>query len=100
MKKTISCIAILSLLYGPVGFAADAATPSPEQFYLNQASAEKFGELRKEAKGSFQGILLYPDDIRNSVLELTQYPELIALIKNKKVVNEKEFEKLLQEIHL
>lgn len=97
MKKMSCFIAILSLLCSPTGFAQDASSMSPEQFYLNQASAEKFGQLRTEAKGSFQGILLYPDDIRNSVLELAQYPELIALIKNKKVLNEKEFDKLLKE---
>ncbi len=97
MKRAISFVAILGMVWGPVGFAADAAQMSPEQFYLNQASAEKFGELRKEAKGSFQGILLYPDDIRDSVLLLAQYPELVALIKNKKVLNEADFEKLLKE---
>ncbi len=43
--------------------AAQKPAMSPEQFYLNQASAEKFGELRAEAKGSFQGILLYPDQV-------------------------------------
>ena len=97
MKKSICLLAILCLLWGPVSFAAEPAQLSPEQFYLNQASAEKFGELRKEAKGSFQGILLYPDDIRNAVLVLSQYPDLIALLDNKKVLDEKEFDKLLKE---
>ncbi len=97
MKKSICLLMILCLFQGPACFAADPAPMSPEQFYLNQASAEKFGELRKEAQGSFQGILLYPDDIRNSVLVLSQYPDLIALIDNKKVLNEAEFDKLLKE---
>ncbi|MFA6600025.1 MAG: hypothetical protein WCU74_03290 [Candidatus Omnitrophota bacterium] len=96
MKRAICFVTVLGMLYGPAGFAEDAPPMSPEQFYLNQASAAKFGELRKEAKGSFQGILLYPDDIRNSVLELAQHPELIALIKNKSVLNEPEFDKLVQ----
>lgn len=96
MKKMICCVAVLGMLCSPVSFAEDAPPMSPEQFYLNQASAEKFGELRKEAKGSYQGILLYPDDIRDSVLELSQYPDLVALIKNKKVLNESEFDRFLK----
>ncbi len=96
MSRTIFFLMISAMVLGPSGFAEDAPPMSPEQFYLNQTSAEKFGELRKEAKGSFQGILLYPDEIRNAVLVISQYPDLVALIKHKKVLNEAEFEKLLK----
>lgn len=70
---------------------------SPDQLYLNQEATKKFGELRASAKSSFQGVLLYPDDIRNAVLEISQYPDLIMMFKNKKYLNEPEFEKLLKE---
>jgi uncharacterized membrane protein YgcG len=96
MKKPICMLTILGMLWGPTGFAQDTTKMSPEQFYLNQESAAKFGELRKAAKGSFQGILLYPDDIRNAVLEISQYPDVIVLIENKKVLNETEFENMLK----
>ncbi|MDD5218645.1 MAG: hypothetical protein PHN49_03760 [Candidatus Omnitrophica bacterium] len=97
IKRISYCVAVLSMLLGSLCFAEDAPQMSPEQFYLNQESSAKFASLRRAAKSSFQGILLYPDDIRNSVLEISQYPDLIVLLKNKKYLNEPEFEKLVQE---
>ncbi len=97
LGKMGSWVLILSFLFGPFCFAEEIPQMSAEQFYLNQESAAKFASLRKAAKKSFKGILLYPDDIRNSVLELSQYPDLIALLKNEKYLNESEFEKLLKE---
>lgn len=97
MKKTICFVTAAALFFCLPTFAQQEAALSPEQFYLNQESSAKFASLRKSAKSSFQGILLYPDDIRNSVLELSQHPDLIAMIKNKKYLNEPEFNNLLKE---
>jgi len=97
IKKTFYFAMVLAMVFNSPCFSQPAAKMSPEQFYLNQESAAKFASLRESAKSSFQGILLYPDDIRDAVLELSQYPELITLIKNKKYLNEPEFEKLLKE---
>ena len=96
IKKTV-CMLMVAVATAVLPCFAQQPEMSPDQLYLNQEATKKFGELRASAKSSFQGVLLYPDDIRNAVLEISQYPDLIMMFKNKKYLNEPEFEKLLKE---
>jgi hypothetical protein len=46
----------------------------------------KFEQMREDGRQAFRGVLFYPADVRKAVLELSQYPELVAklaFIKNR-----------------
>jgi uncharacterized membrane protein YgcG len=85
-KKMWAVGVSLGLIFSAAGPAWAQEAMTPEQFYLNQASAEKFASLRKAARSSFYGILLYPKDIRDAVLELSKYPDLLFSLGDKEKV--------------
>jgi len=97
MKKTkVALLITLVLIYFVANPVLAQQEMSPEQFYINQAVSEKFASMRKAAKSSFNGVLLYPEDIRNALLELSQYPDLITLLANKKYLTQEELDKFLK----
>lgn len=98
MRKMNFVAVILGILLCQTSLAQPTQNMTPEQAYLNQESAAKFDSLRKAARNSFQGILMYPDDIRNSVLEISQYPDLIVLLKNKEQVSQPELDKYVAKL--
>ncbi|MHC4758842.1 MAG: hypothetical protein ACYTE8_09305, partial [Planctomycetota bacterium] len=60
--------------------------PAQDREYLNQLVESKFSQMREDGRQAFGGILFYPSDVREAVLELSQYPELVAklsFIKNR-----------------
>lgn len=98
MKKALCFVTAFGIFFTTHCFAQQAQNMTPEQAYLSQESAAKFESLRAAARSSYQGILLYPDDIRNSVLEVSQYPDLIVLLKNKEYVAQPQLDKYLSKM--
>ncbi len=49
-----------------------------EQTYFQQKAAEKLEELQSASGAAMRGLLLYPKDIRDAILELSVHPEMIV----------------------
>ena len=97
-KIWLSCFLTISLAMTPaLGFAQTQAQVSPEQIYLRNAAEEQFGSMRESARKSFRGILLYPEDIQEALLEVSQHPELVVLMNQKTLLKEEAFKEKLGE---
>ncbi|MHC4466937.1 MAG: hypothetical protein ACYSYW_10325 [Planctomycetota bacterium] len=62
------------------------ASMAQDREFLNQQVEMKFEQMREDGRQAFRGVLFYPADVRKAVLELSQYPELVAklaFIKNR-----------------
>jgi hypothetical protein len=78
-KNTLIVTIVLTILLTSTTIAQDRE-------YLNQQVELKFQQMRQDSREAFRGILFYPADVRKAVLELAQYPELVAklaFIKNR-----------------
>ncbi|MHC4690338.1 MAG: hypothetical protein ACYS5F_11990, partial [Planctomycetota bacterium] len=54
------------------------ASMAQDREFLNQQVEMKFEQMREDGRQAFRGVLFYPADVRKAVLELSQYPELVA----------------------
>lgn len=77
-------------------FAEEGQPLNPDKLYINQVVDRKFNDLRDVARSAFNGILLYPPDIRAAVLEIAQDPDLVILLSNKQATNPEEIKKLIE----
>ncbi|MHC4265022.1 MAG: hypothetical protein ACYSUK_03715 [Planctomycetota bacterium] len=69
-----------------ISFVTASVSIAQDREYLNQQVELKFQQMRQDSRQAFSGILFYPADVRKAVLELAQYPELVAklyFIKNR-----------------
>lgn len=70
--RIASLVATLALCAG--------AARAEEQTYFQQKVTEKLEELRSVSGGALRGLLLYPKDIRDAILEISMYPPLIVRV--------------------
>ncbi len=79
MKKVIAVLCALEFFAGTQLVFAEThqVETNPDRLFLQQAISDKYEALRGSARGAYSGILLYPKDVRDSVLEVAQYPDLV-----------------------
>lgn len=81
---SIALYLVTAVVSSSLVFAQTQTPENPDRVFLQQAVSAKFENLRSSAKSAYSGILLYPKDVRDSVLELSQYPDLVLKMGEKK----------------
>jgi len=73
LRQRSKLLAVLALI-GILGLTAVAQ----EQEYLQSQMEEQLEQMRASGQSAFRGVLLYPQEVREAVLELAQHPELVV----------------------
>lgn len=81
MKKTslLMMFAVGAIIVLSNGMLVNAAE-TPEQQFLRQRADKQLEAMRESGRNAFRGLLLYPQDVREAIMEISQHPELVVKV--------------------